>query len=159
MWRAFQNPAGYPWILGIVDLRPLWGRHAYKASMRSALPDFLQLCSEIWMPLHFVWSRPWLSFLLFFEHQTSHAAYFNAQRLLYESVSDALLFCSSYWPVGKPIFSSRRYLKYFFFFSLFWIIIPAIMSTAMLRYYSMSASLMPSEFFHCHFDLLEVCFL
>jgi hypothetical protein len=29
----------------------------------------------------------------------------------------------------------------------------------MLGYYSMSASLTPSEFFHCHFDLFEVYFL
>jgi hypothetical protein len=29
----------------------------------------------------------------------------------------------------------------------------------MLGYYSMSASLMPSEIFYCRFDLLEVCFL
>jgi hypothetical protein len=40
---AFQDPAGYPRILDIVDLRPLRGRHAYKASFRSALPDSLQL--------------------------------------------------------------------------------------------------------------------
>jgi hypothetical protein len=30
------------------------GRHAYKASLRSVLPDSLQLCSEIWVFLHFV---------------------------------------------------------------------------------------------------------
>jgi hypothetical protein len=28
--RTFQDLAGYPWILGIVDLRSLRGRHAYK---------------------------------------------------------------------------------------------------------------------------------
>jgi hypothetical protein len=38
-----------------------------------------------------------------FEHQTSHAACFNARGLLYECVYDALLFSSSYRPVGKPI--------------------------------------------------------
>jgi amino acid transporter len=42
---------------------------------------------------------------------------------------------------------------------LFWIIILAILPATMLGYYSMSASLMPSEFFHRRFDLLEVCFL
>jgi hypothetical protein len=47
MRRTFQDPAGYPRILDIVDLRPLRGRHTYKASLRSALPDSLQLCSEI----------------------------------------------------------------------------------------------------------------
>jgi hypothetical protein len=55
-------------------------------------------------------------------------------------------------------FSSRHYSTYFLF-SLFWIIIPAILPATMLGYYSMSASLMPSEFFHRRFDLLEVCFL
>jgi hypothetical protein len=47
----------------------------------------------------------------------------------------------------------------FLLFSLFWIIIPTILPAAMLGYYSMSASLMPSENFHRRFDLLEVCFL
>jgi hypothetical protein len=42
---------------------------------------------------------------------------------------------------------------------LFWIIIPAILPSMMLECYSMSASSMPSEFFHRHFDLLEACFL
>jgi hypothetical protein len=42
---------------------------------------------------------------------------------------------------------------------LFWIIIPAILPTMMLGYYSMSAYSMPSEFFHRRFDLLEVSFL
>jgi hypothetical protein len=44
MRHTFQDPAAYPRILDIVDLRPLRGRHAYKASSRSALPDSLQLC-------------------------------------------------------------------------------------------------------------------
>jgi hypothetical protein len=35
-------------------LRPLRGRHAYKASSRLALPDSLQTCLEIWVSLHFV---------------------------------------------------------------------------------------------------------
>jgi hypothetical protein len=56
---AFQDLAGYPQILDNVDdLRPLRGRHAYKASLRSALPDSLQPCLEIWVSLHFVRSRP-----------------------------------------------------------------------------------------------------
>jgi hypothetical protein len=50
-------------------------------------------------------------------------------------------------------------LLFLFFLSLFWIIIPAILLAMMLGYYSMSASSMPSKFFHCRFDLLEVCFL
>jgi hypothetical protein len=56
-------------------------------------------------------------------------------------------------------FSSRRYSIYFIFLFLFYIIIPAILPTTMLEYYSMSASLMPSEFFHCRFGLLELWFL
>jgi hypothetical protein len=42
--RTFQDLVGYPRILDVVDLRPLRGRHAYKASTRSALPDSLQPC-------------------------------------------------------------------------------------------------------------------
>jgi hypothetical protein len=41
MQHAFQDLAR---ILSIVDLRPFRGRHAYKVSLRSALPDSLQLC-------------------------------------------------------------------------------------------------------------------
>jgi hypothetical protein len=47
----------------------------------------------------------------------------------------------------------------FLLFFLFWIIIPTILPAPMLGYYSMSASLMPPEFFYHHFDLLEVNFL
>jgi hypothetical protein len=89
-----------------------------------------------------------LFFLFFFEHQTSHNACFNAWGLLYESVFDALLFSSLYRPIGKPISHhvvTRPTL--FFSSSLFWIIIPAILPATMIGYYSMSASLMPSEFF------------
>jgi hypothetical protein len=50
-------------------------------------------------------------------------------------------------------------LDLLFFSSLFWIIISVILPATTLRYYSTSASSMPSEFFHCRFDLLEVCFL
>jgi hypothetical protein len=56
--HAFQDSAGYPRILAIDDLKPLRGRYAYKASSRSALPDSLQPCWEIWVSLHFVPSRP-----------------------------------------------------------------------------------------------------
>jgi hypothetical protein len=42
---------------------------------------------------------------------------------------------------------------------LFWVIIPAILPATMLGYYSISASLMPSEVFHRRFNLLEACFL
>jgi hypothetical protein len=45
------------------------------------------------------------------------------------------------------------------FLLLFYIIIPAILPATMLEYYYMSASLMPSDFFHRRFDLVEVSFL
>jgi hypothetical protein len=94
-----------------------------------------------------------------FEHQTSHAACFNARGLLYECVFDAFLFSSSYRPVEKPISHHVVTRPTFFLLFLFWIIIPAILPATMLGYYSTSASSMPSEFFHRRFDLLEVCFL
>jgi hypothetical protein len=81
--RVIQYLARYPRILGIVDLRPLRGWHAYKTFLRSALPDSLQPFLEIWVSLHFIRSRPCLSFSSLFEHQTSHAACFNDRGLLY----------------------------------------------------------------------------
>jgi hypothetical protein len=60
-------------------------------------------------------------FFFSFQHQTSHAACFNACRLLYECIFDALLFSSSYRPVGKhvshhvvtrPTFSSSFFLDH-----------------------------------------------
>jgi hypothetical protein len=101
-----QDLAGYPRIVGIIDLRPLFEVGTpTKAFLRSALPDSLQLCSEIWVSLHFVRSRPCLSFSSIFDHHTGHSSRHDTQILL------------------------------------------------------MSASSMPSEFFHHHFDLLEACFL
>jgi hypothetical protein len=38
-----------------------------------------------------------------FEHQTSHAACFNTQGLLYKCVVDTLLFSLSYQPIGKSV--------------------------------------------------------
>jgi hypothetical protein len=92
-----------------------------------------------------------------FEHQTSHVACFNARGLLYECAFDALLFSLLYRPVWKPLSHHVVIRPIFFFSSLFWIIIPAILPVTMLRYYSMSASSMPSEFFRRRFDLSEVC--
>jgi hypothetical protein len=81
-----------------------------------------------------------------------------ARGLLYKSVFDALLISLSYRPVGKPV-SHHIITRPTFSSFLFWIIILAILPAMMLGYYSMSASLTPSEFFHRRFDLLEVCFL
>jgi hypothetical protein len=96
--------------------------------------------------LKVVRSRPCLSFSTLFEHQTSHVACFNAWGLLYECVSNALLFSSSYRHVGKPVSHHVITRPTYSSFS-FWIIIPAILPVTMLGYYSMSASLTPSEFF------------
>jgi hypothetical protein len=84
-----------------------------------------------------------------FEHQTSHAVSFNARGLLYKCVFDALLFSSSYRPVGKPV--SYHVVTRPTFPSLFWIIIPTILPAMMLGYYYMSTTLMPSEFFSSSF--------
>jgi hypothetical protein len=93
-----------------------------------------------------------------FEHQTSHAACFNARALLYECIFDALLFSSSYRPVGKPISHHVITRPTFSFFPLLdhHIGHPARHDARILL---MSASLMPSEFFHRRFDLLEARFL
>jgi hypothetical protein len=58
---------------------------------------------------------------------------------------------SSYRPVGKPVFHHVVTRATFFFFSLFWIIKLAILPATMLRYYSTSESLMPSEIFSSSF--------
>jgi hypothetical protein len=36
---TFQDPTGYPRVLGIVELRPLRGGQAYKSSLMLALPE------------------------------------------------------------------------------------------------------------------------
>jgi hypothetical protein len=99
-----------------------------------------------------------LVFLLFFQHRTSHVVCFNARKLLYECVFNALLFPSSYRPVEKPVshhvvtqstFSSLSILDHH----------TGHLPTMMLGYYSMSACLTPSDFFHRRFDLLEAYFL
>jgi hypothetical protein len=108
--------------------------------------------------LHFVRSRPCLSFSSLFEHQASHAACFNARELLYECVFEDLLFFHHTDVLGN-YFSSRGYSVYIFLLFFFWIIIPAILPATLLGYFFMSASSMPFELFHHHFDLLEACFL
>jgi hypothetical protein len=85
-------------------------------------------------------------FLLLFEYQTSHAACFNARGLLYECVFDTLLFFSSYRPIGKPVshhVSTRPTFSSFSFLDHH----TGHPARPMLGYYSMSASLTPSDFF------------
>jgi hypothetical protein len=71
-----------------------------------------------------------------YEHQISHLACFNARGLLYECVFDALLFSSSYRPVGKPVSHHVVTRSTFSSLLLFRTIIPAILPATMLRYYS-----------------------
>jgi hypothetical protein len=80
------------------------------------------------------------------EHQTIHAACFNARGLLYECVIDALLFSSSYRPVGKPV-SHQIVTRSTFSSLLFWTIIPAILPAMMLKYYSRVHLRCPLKFF------------
>jgi hypothetical protein len=117
----------YPRILDIIDLRPLQGRHTYKASLRPAPPDSLQPCWEIWVPLHFVRSRPRLSFLLFL---STKPAMLPASMLGDYSTSASST--PSCFPRRTdlsgnvfPITSLLNLLS----FLLFWIIIPAILPT------------------------------
>jgi hypothetical protein len=56
--HIFKDLTGYPQILDIFYLRPLLGQHAYKASLRLALPNSLQPCLEIYVSLYYVRSRP-----------------------------------------------------------------------------------------------------
>jgi hypothetical protein len=93
-----------------------------------------------------------------FEHQTSHAACFNARGLLYECVFDALLFSSSYRPVEKPV-SHHVATRSTFFSSSFLDHHTGHPARHDARILLMSASLMPSKFFHRRFDLLEARFL
>jgi hypothetical protein len=139
---APDGPAKYSRVLGCF----------FETFLRSTCLEWLcqtlAAMQDIWMSLHSIRSRS-TSLLQLHRRQFQppyHAACFNARGLLYECVLDALLFSSSYRPVEKPV--SHHVVTRPTFSSLFWIIIPAILSATMLGYYSMSASLMPSEFFH-----------
>jgi hypothetical protein len=94
--RTFQDLAGCPRILGIVDLRPLRGRHSYKG-VPEVGPDRLLAVMLGDLGVSTLRSIKTLTqFSSLFEHRTIHAACFNARGLLYECVFDALLFSSSY---------------------------------------------------------------
>jgi hypothetical protein len=86
-------------------------------------------------------------FSSFLEHQTSHAAYFNARGLLYECVFDALLFSSSYRPIGKPVSHHVITRSTFSSLLLFWTIISAILPVMMFGYYSWVHLRCPLNFF------------
>jgi hypothetical protein len=158
MQRVFQDLAGYPRILGIVNLRPLRGRHAYKG-LPEVGPARLLAAMLRDLGVSTLRSRSCLSFLLFLEHQTIHAACFNARGLLYECVFDALLFSSSYRLVGRPISHHVVTRPILFFSSSFLDHHTGHLARHDALILLMSASPMPSEFFHRRFDLLEACFL
>jgi hypothetical protein len=132
LWGArLMALPGISRCLGAYELRPLRGRHAYKASLRSALPNSLQLSLEIWVSLHFARSRPWLSFFLFLKHQTSNAACFNARGLLYECVSTPSCFLRRTDMLGN-LFLITSLLDLLSLLFLFWIVIPALLPATML---------------------------
>ena len=65
-----------------------------------ALLDSLQSCLEVWVSLQPIIQDQDLVSFSFLDHQTGHAARFNAQGLLYECVFNALLFfyvASTFW--------------------------------------------------------------
>jgi hypothetical protein len=84
------------------------------------------------------------------EHQTSHAVCFNARGLLYGCIFDALLFSSSYPPIGKS--NSHHVVTRPTFFSSYFLdhhtSHPARHDARILL---MSASSIPSEFFSSSF--------
>jgi hypothetical protein len=159
MRRAFQDLAGYPRILALL----------FKASSRSTRLQKPPCGRPCQTPCIHAWRSGCLYtsfnqdhalvFLLFLEHQTSHAACFNARGLLYECVFDTLLFSSSYRPVGNPFFIMSLLDLLFFFSSSFLDHHAGHPARHDARILLMSASSMPSKFFHHRFDLLEACFL
>jgi hypothetical protein len=108
-------------LLGILRYRTssIWGLFEVgmptKASSRSTLPDSLQPCWEIWVSLHFVRSRPWLSFSsVFLASNQPCCLLWCSGTTLQERLRRPLVFfiVSTYW---ETYFSTRYYLTYFFF--------------------------------------------
>jgi hypothetical protein len=115
---AFQDSAGYPRILDVIDrglfevgtpTRPL---KVGPARLVAAMLGDLGVSTLRSIQDH---DSVFFSFL---EHQTSHAACFNARGLLYECVFNTLLFSSSYRLVGKLISHHvvTRHTFFLFFF-------------------------------------------
>jgi hypothetical protein len=111
---------------------------------------------DIWVPLHFVQNHG----SVFFSSLSIKQAMLPTSMLGdYSASASSTLSCflRRIDLLGNPFLTMS--LLDLLSLLLFWIIIPAILLATMLRYYSMSASPMPSEFFHRRFDLLEACFL
>jgi hypothetical protein len=154
----FQDPTGYPRILDIIKLRPLEvGTPTRPPRGRPCQTP----CSHSWRSGCLYTSFDQDHDSIFFSFLSIKPAMLPASMLGDYSTSASLT--PSCFPhrtdlLGNP-FLITLLLDLLFLLLLFWIIILAILPATMLRYYSMSASLMPSEIFHRRFNLLEVCFL
>jgi hypothetical protein len=128
----FQDPTGYPRILDIIDLRPLWGRHAYKAPCG-------RLCQT---PCSYAWR----SGCLFTSFDQDHDPTFFSFRSIKPAMlptsipgdysTSALCFSSSNPHDGKPVSHHVVARSTMFSSSIFWTIIPAILPATMLGYHS-----------------------
>jgi hypothetical protein len=117
----------------------------------------LQLSLKIWVSLHFVRSRPCLSFSSLFRASNQPCCLLQCSgTTLRVRLRRPLVFLvvPTCW---ETCFSSRRYSTCFF--SFFLDHHTGHLSRHDARILLMSASSMPSEFFHRRFDLLEACFL
>jgi hypothetical protein len=95
--------------------------------------------------LHSIKTMTQLSSL--FQHQTSHAACFNARGYSTSASSTPSYFLHRTNLLGNPFLITSLLDLPFSSLLPFWIIIPAILPATMLGYYSMSASSVPSNFF------------
>jgi hypothetical protein len=90
-----------------------------------------------------------------FEHQTSHAACFNAQGLHYECLQRPLVFLvvpTCWKPVSHHVVTRTTFSSFFLDHHT------SHLARHDARILLMSASSMPSEFFHRRFDLFEAYF-
>jgi hypothetical protein len=98
MQRSFHDHSGYPRILDVDGLRPSLAHlqglpEINPAKLLAAMLGDLGVSS-----FHLI--KTMIQFSSLSEHKTSHVVCFNARELL-ECIFDALLFFSSYLPVGK----------------------------------------------------------
>jgi hypothetical protein len=100
--------------------------------------------------IHFIQSRPQLNFLFFWASNQPCCLLQCSGTILRVRLRCPLVFLVV--PTGwETFFSSRRYSTYSLFLIFFWILILDILPTTMLGYYSLSASLIPSEIFSSSF--------
>jgi hypothetical protein len=139
-------------------LRPLRGRHAYKslpevgpARLLAAMLGDLGVST-----LRSIKTMTQFSSLSGASNQP--CCLLQCSGTTHECVFDALLFSSSYRPVGKPV-SHHVVTRPAFFSSSFLDHHTGHPACHDARILLMSASPMPSEFFHRRFNLLETCSL